>query len=73
MQRLECVAQQYDWGKLGSVSAVARLMRLGEGVATDASKPYAEYWFGTHPTGPSRVVDARGSVPLHDYLLVRRA
>jgi mannose-6-phosphate isomerase len=43
---------------VGSASAVARLS--GEGI--DESKPYAELWMGTHPSGPSRV--ANDSEPL---------
>jgi mannose-6-phosphate isomerase len=45
--------QQYAWGQVGSASAVARL----SGEAIDETKPYAELWMGTHPSGPSVVVD----------------
>lgn len=70
MLRLRCVAQQYDWGKVGTSSAVAQLQAAGEGTAIESSRPYAEYWFGTHPSGPSRVrVDGK-DVLLHDWLAV---
>lgn len=88
MLRLRCVAQNYDWGKKGSTSAVAQLLQAGAtaSAGTDASaaatgssaidekKPYAEYWFGTHPSGPSRVViEAEGEkkeMLLQEWLLV---
>jgi len=70
MLRLSCVAQQYDWGKLGTDSAVARLKGLGEGGGIDPTRPYAEFWFGTHPSGPSKVHTASGLVNLQDWLLV---
>ena len=74
MLRLRCVAQEYDWGKLGLSSAVGRLKHLGEGAAIDATRPYAEYWFGTHPSGPSRVRlagEEGKELLLQDWLLVR--
>ena len=83
MLRLQCVSQGYDWGKLGSSSAVAQLQHRGEGVAIREEAPYAEYWFGTHPSGPSRVVlpaangataDAGAQRPLlQDWLLANPA
>jgi mannose-6-phosphate isomerase len=48
---LACQVQSYDWGKRGTDSAVAKL----KGVGVDDSKPYAELWMGTHPSGPARV------------------
>ena len=69
MLRLSCVAQSYEWGKLGLASAVARLKAKGERAAIDEAVPYAEYWFGTHPSGPSRLhVDGK-DVLLQDWLL----
>jgi len=74
MLRLNCVAQQYDWGKTGGASAVAQLKSKGEGVPIDEAAPYAEYWFGTHPSGPSRVAQPGGAdVPLQDWLLAHPA
>ena len=72
MHRLACVAQNYDWGKRGSASAVARFAHSGEGKLIDEVKPYAEYWFGTHPSGPSRLALPDGrDIALQDWLVVR--
>lgn len=57
LRPLECAAQKYAWGKLGSSSLVARLkeaqspeFQIGE------DTPYAELWIGTHPNGMSQIV-----------------
>ncbi|KAJ3746460.1 mannose-6-phosphate isomerase [Lentinula detonsa] len=50
--------QQYDWGKIGSKSAVAQLVsssKFDSNFVLDESKPYAELWMGTHPTSPSHL------------------
>lgn len=49
--------QNYDWGKVGSKSAVAQFAHHSdpEHVVIDESKPYAELWMGTHPKVPSQV------------------
>ena len=59
---------QYEWGKRGSTSAVAALLRASGG-AVDASAPYAELWVGTHAAGPSTLAGSREA--LQDWLLVR--
>ncbi|KAF9915385.1 Mannose-6-phosphate isomerase [Lobosporangium transversale] len=51
--RLDCKAQSYDWGKIGSSSKVARFAATSPGFTVDESRPYAELWMGTHPSGPS--------------------
>ena len=51
MLQLSCATMQYEWGKRGSTSAVAALLRAGGG-AVDASAPYAELWVGTHAAEP---------------------
>lgn len=52
--RINCGYQNYDWGKLGSLSAVARFAAASDrSVSIDESKPYAELWMGTHPSVPS--------------------
>ena len=51
---LTCAVQNYDWGIKGR-SEVSALGALNTGVPSDASKPYAELWMGTHPSGPSLV------------------
>ncbi|KAG0263765.1 Mannose-6-phosphate isomerase [Mortierella polycephala] len=51
--RLDCKAQSYDWGKVGSSSSVARFAATSPGFTVDENRPYAELWMGTHPNGPS--------------------
>ena len=55
---LTCAVQNYDWGIKGGCE-VSALGELNTGVDSDPSKPYAELWMGTHPSGPS-VVSATG-------------
>ena len=57
--KLTCAVQNYDWGITGA-SEVSSLGALNTGQASDPSKPYAELWMGTHPSGPS-VVNATGT------------
>ncbi|DBA02064.1 TPA: hypothetical protein N0F65_000311, partial [Lagenidium giganteum] len=58
MKELQCIAHQYAWGKKGDASTVAQLKAAADAsFAVDQTKPYAEYWMGTHPNGPSRIVD----------------
>jgi len=47
--------QNYAWGKFGKESAVAQLYH-SDGTSIQ-EKPYAELWMGTHPNGPSRILD----------------
>ncbi|XP_051127047.1 mannose-6-phosphate isomerase 2 [Andrographis paniculata] len=56
--KLKCSVKNYDWGKVGKESTVARLYakNTGEEAADDGDKPYAEFWMGTHQSGPSYVV-----------------
>ncbi|CAK1543953.1 unnamed protein product [Leptosia nina] len=64
---LQCKVQNYDWGKLGADSMVAKLVAsANSSYDIDSSKPYAELWMGTHPNGPSIIID-RG-VALSEYL-----
>ncbi|ODQ79692.1 hypothetical protein BABINDRAFT_7909 [Babjeviella inositovora NRRL Y-12698] len=52
--RIDCGHQNYDWGKIGSSSAVARFAAASNAATKiDESKPYAELWMGTHPSVPS--------------------
>ncbi|KAI9013225.1 mannose-6-phosphate isomerase [Gaertneriomyces semiglobifer] len=64
--RLVCSTQSYDWGKLGNDSKVAQLARSIPDFQVDNSKPYAEFWMGTHPNGPSRLADS--NKPLKEVL-----
>ncbi|KAF9391713.1 Mannose-6-phosphate isomerase [Podila verticillata] len=60
--RLDCKAQSYDWGKIGSASEVARFASSSPAFTVDNSKPYAELWMGTHPSGPSTVHQSNKSL-----------
>lgn len=57
-QRLRCSVKEYDWGKIGSDSVVAGLCSVNSGVGIDPKKAYAEFWMGTHESGPSFVVES---------------
>lgn len=54
--RLKCSVQTYDWGIRGQDSLVARLFALNSGSLIDPDKPYAEFWMGTHDSGPSFLI-----------------
>ncbi|TDH74126.1 uncharacterized protein CCR75_002947 [Bremia lactucae] len=57
MQELQCVVQNYAWGKFGLESSVAQLREAADkSFKVDAAIPYAELWMGTHPNGPSKVL-----------------
>jgi len=74
LRLLECTAQQYAWGKIGSNSLVARLKAAqSENFSINENGPYAELWLGTHPNGMSNVLlpskeGISQSVPLVDYV-----
>ncbi|ODV92616.1 hypothetical protein CANCADRAFT_1207 [Tortispora caseinolytica NRRL Y-17796] len=55
MFKITCGYQNYDWGKLGSDSSVARFKHVDPAFVIDESAPYAELWMGTHPKVPSMV------------------
>ncbi|KAF9593845.1 hypothetical protein IFM89_025630 [Coptis chinensis] len=57
-QRLRCSVQNYDWGKVGKESHVARLFSLNSGLDIEVGRSYAEIWMGTHDSGPSFIVDS---------------
>lgn len=58
--RLNGAYQQYDWGKIGSKSAVARFATYSDPtIKIDESKPYAELWMGTHSKAPSCHAETR--------------
>jgi len=78
LRPLDCVAQQYAWGKVGSDALVARLKSSqydGEHVI-DEGAPYAELWIGTHPNGMSNIAvpdeasmsDSCKLIPLVEYV-----
>ena len=52
IERLNCAIKNYEWGKLGENSEVARLFKEGhESIEIEKNVPYAELWIGTHPDG----------------------
>lgn len=64
---LQCKVQNYEWGKLGLDSTVAKLVSSANpDIAIDPMKPYAELWMGTHPNGPSLIIDR--DVLLSEYI-----
>lgn len=54
--KLKCPVKKYDWGKVGKESGVARLYAKNSGEETSDHEPYAEFWMGTHDSGPSYVI-----------------
>mmetsp|Transcript_5443 Transcript_5443/g.7354 ORF Transcript_5443/g.7354 Transcript_5443/m.7354 type:complete len:423 (-) Transcript_5443:47-1315(-) len=66
MLRLLCPAQNYDWGKKGTVSEVARLYHSNSGKEI-SDLPYAELWCGTHPSGPS-ILAGETAIPLKKWI-----
>lgn len=63
---LRCQHQSYAWGKCGSDSIVATLMKPSNPNIIDEKTPFAELWIGTHPNGPSFLKGENKS--LDDYL-----
>ena len=58
--RLIAAYQQYDWGKVGSNSAVAKYaVHSDPSIKIDEAKPYAELWMGTHLKAPSCNADSK--------------
>ncbi|GAV89540.1 PMI_typeI domain-containing protein [Cephalotus follicularis] len=62
VQRLTCWVHSYDWGKIGLDSSVATLHAKNSGANVLLDKPYAEFWMGTHESGPSYLVLQRDGV-----------
>ncbi|KAF8313387.1 mannose-6-phosphate isomerase [Clavulina sp. PMI_390] len=64
--QLRAVPKTYDWGVIGSNSKVAQYAKATAPASINEHTPYAELWMGTHPSGPSEVVDQH--VLLKDHL-----
>jgi len=65
--KLKCACQNYDWGKFANDSLVATALRKnGENV--DDKKKYAEYWMGSHPNGPSKIIKNNKEILLSDEI-----
>ncbi|KAK9066915.1 hypothetical protein SSX86_014239 [Deinandra increscens subsp. villosa] len=58
--RLKCSVQNYDWGRIGHESLVARMFSSNCDDEIEEGKHYAELWMGTHASGPSYVVGEKG-------------
>ncbi|KDP29436.1 hypothetical protein JCGZ_18357 [Jatropha curcas] len=73
LPRLKCSVQNYDWGIIGNNSQVARLFALNSGSDICPNKPYAEFWIGTHESGPSFLdhgnAGFRSSLSLKSWIL----
>lgn len=54
--KLRCSVKNYDWGRIGTDSAVARLYERNNAAEPVDGMPYAEFWMGTHDSGPSYVL-----------------
>lgn len=57
MLKLDCKAQNYAWGKVGMESIVAQIhdTHHPEEKEETVKLPFAEYWMGDHPNGPSKI------------------
>lgn len=68
---LRCSVQNYDWGIKGEESAVARLYERNSGEGIGFERPYAEFWMGTHESGPSFLAaegEAEAAVTLKSWV-----
>ncbi|KAJ1684920.1 hypothetical protein LUZ63_016310 [Rhynchospora breviuscula] len=65
---LRCAVKNYEWGPIGEGSHVARLAERNSGEDLDLARPYAEFWMGTHPSGPSYVAADGDAVSLKDWI-----
>lgn len=70
--RLRCSVQNYDWGKLGEDSCVARLFSRNSEAEIEPERPYAEFWMGTHESGPSFVVLGESGSPDSEPVTLRK-
>lgn len=66
--RLKCSVQNYDWGRIGYDSRVATLFENNSGAQIDDKKHYAEFWMGTHVSGPS-FVDGIDGLSLKTWIM----
>jgi mannose-6-phosphate isomerase len=55
MFKLNCASQNYAWGKFGSESLVGQIYARENPTENIKQKPFAEFWMGDHPNGPSKV------------------
>ncbi|KAL2335269.1 hypothetical protein Fmac_016482 [Flemingia macrophylla] len=70
IQRLRCSVKNYEWGRPCRDSLVAKIFGKNSGSQLDEDQPYAEFWMGSHVSGPSFVVsDGLQRVTLKSWLL----
>ena len=65
--KLKCACQNYDWGQYSNCSLVAIALKKNE-QEVDENKKYAEYWMGTHPNGPSKIIKEKKEILLSDEI-----
>ena len=65
--KLKCSCQNYDWGQYANNSLVATALRKN-GEEVDEKKKYAEYWMGTHPNGPSKIINDNREILLSEEI-----
>ena len=56
MLKLNCVAQNCAWGKIGDKSLVGAIHKTNQPEAEIEGKPFSEFWMGDHINGPSKVL-----------------
>lgn len=68
--KLKCSVQNYNWGRIGYDSRVARLFERNCGGQSqiEENKHYAEFWIGTHVSGPS-FLETDHNVSLKSWIL----
>jgi mannose-6-phosphate isomerase len=63
--QLKNTIQHYEWGKRNDQALIANLL----GLKPEHDKPYAELWIGTHPKGPSQLIDPdEGIIELVEWI-----
>jgi len=65
---IKCAVQCYAWGKIGLTSAVAQLAQHSPSFKLEEDRPYSEFWMGTHPNGPSKVLGGENELLLSDWI-----
>lgn len=65
---LKCAVQCYAWGKIGLNSTVAQLALNSPSFQLEEDKPYSEFWMGTHPNGPSKVLEEEKELLLSEWI-----
>ncbi|KAJ3424323.1 mannose-6-phosphate isomerase [Anaeramoeba flamelloides] len=65
---LFCKSQQYSWGKFGTNSIAGKLWSSNQDKSLDSNTPYAEFWVGDHPNGPSKVEYNSKKVTIPEFL-----